>query len=78
MAFPPVVTISEEATLIQAFVLILNNAISGLPSGLSSNASIYSLLVNNDNLYIGGSFTSTISSNYISSLAIYDFTTSGW
>lgn len=55
-----------------------NDAISGLPSGLSSNASIYSLLVNNNNLYIGGSFTGTISSNYISSFAIYDFTASGW
>jgi hypothetical protein len=55
-----------------------NNAITGLPSGLSSNASIYTLLVNNNNLYIGGSFTGTISSNFISSFAIYDFTSSNW
>ena len=55
-----------------------NNAITGLPTGLSSNASIYSLLVSNNDLYIGGSFTGTISSNFISSFAIYDFSSSNW
>jgi hypothetical protein len=56
-----------------------NNAINGLPANtLSPNASIYALLVTGGNLFIGGEFTGTISSNAIDALAIYDFSIPGF
>ena len=68
-------TLSGASNL--AFIDGKKNAISGLPSGsLSSNASIYALLVNADRLYIGGEFTGTINSSPIEALAFYDFSTS--
>jgi len=55
-----------------------NNAISGLPSGLESNASVYALLVDSNRLYIGGEFTGTINANPVEGLAFYDFSTSNF
>jgi hypothetical protein len=52
------------------------NSVTGLPSGTLSNASIYALLVDNSQLFIGGQFTATINSNQVQALAFYDFTTS--
>jgi len=55
-----------------------NNAVTTLPSGLSSNASIYALLVSSNRLYIGGSFTGTINSSPINALVFYDFSTANF
>jgi Rax2 C-terminal beta propeller domain/Rax2 third domain len=52
-----------------------NNLVTGLPAGLSSNASVYTLLVNDNRLYIGGDFTGSVNSNAVQGLTFYDFTT---
>lgn len=62
-----------------AFINGSNNAITGLPANtLSFNASIFSLLVTGDKLFIGGAFTGDISSNQVDALAIYDFSLPGF
>jgi hypothetical protein len=53
-----------------------NNAVSGLPAGIASNASIYALLVNNNRLYIGGQLTGTINNDPVEAIAFYDFSIS--
>lgn len=54
-----------------------NNAVSGLPANsLSTNASIYALLVDGNRLYIGGEFTGTVNSNPVDALIFYDFSIS--
>jgi len=53
-----------------------NDVVSGLPSGINSNGSVYALLVNGNRLYIGGEFTGTINNNPVQAIAFYDFSTS--
>ena len=49
-----------------------NEKISGLPQGVDSNSTFFSMLVHNDTLYAGGNVTGSIGRGTLQGLVIYD------
>ncbi|OLL22935.1 Polarized growth protein rax2, partial [Neolecta irregularis DAH-3] len=71
-------SISGNPLVSSVAIIDSNGGISGLPTGLNSNASIYYFLVDGDLLYIGGSFTGKVNHGNIAGIAIYDLKNKAW
>ncbi|KAJ5134294.1 hypothetical protein N7526_005659 [Penicillium atrosanguineum] len=71
------VTTASNGSIINnlAFLNSTKQTITGLPQGLDSNSTFYSMVVHNDTLYAGGLVTGTIGGDSVSGLVSYDLST---
>ncbi|KAJ5176526.1 uncharacterized protein N7482_002403 [Penicillium canariense] len=66
--------LSSNGSTIQnvAFLNGTKENIFGLPQGLDSNSTVYSMLVHNNTLFVGGSITGTIAGSGVAGMVTYD------
>lgn len=61
-----------------AFLNGTEEKIFGLPQGLDSNSTIYSMAVYNNTLFVGGNITGTIASSRVSGMVAYDLSSNSF